>query len=168
MHVVRPPCPEDVADLFALDQRRCRPSHVARLEPVPLGLGQVHLDFELGHALLELDIRVLDPVDPGERLPDFQGFLVEDVEIGSEDTHDDGLARTRQHLFDPFVEVRLHVVEHPRVAGHHVLDRAVRLRVVGRGVDGNPVLTEVHPGDLVSEECLPDVRSEVADAGYRP
>ena len=165
MHVVRTTTSEDVADLFALHQRGGRSAHVARLESVALGGGEVHRDLQLRHAFLELHVGIADPVDLRERVSHLVRLAVDEIEIRPEDAHDDRLARAGDHLVDPLVQVRLHVVEHPGIAGDGVLDGGSRLLVVGRGADGDPVLAEVDSRDLVGQERLPDVSPEVLDPG---
>ena len=78
---------------------------------------------------------------------------------------DDRIARPREHLVDPLVQVGLHVVERAGVLVDDRLDLRDGLLVVGVRVDGDPVLAEVHAGDLVRQEGLPDVGAHVLDAG---
>ena len=63
--------------------------------------------------------------------------------------------RTGEDLVDPFVEVGQHVAIEARVAIHHLWILAERLVVVGRGIDGDPVLTEFAPTISSAESAWP-------------
>ena len=81
---------------------------------------------------------------------------------------DDLVAGPGQDLVDPFVQVRLDVVEHAGVAVGDRFDLLERRGVVGLRIDADPVLAELDAGDLLAEQRLADVRSEIADARDRP
>src|SRR5918995_3668736 len=89
----------------------------------------------------------------------------EHIEVGAIDAHDDGFARARQYLPDPFSQVCLDVPVEPRVSIDHVRHGGQSLVVVDRGIDADPVLAEVHAVGLVGLKSLPYVRSAVAYAG---
>ena len=104
-------------------------------------------------------------VDAGHDVVDLVGLLPQNGEVRPEDPDDDGLLATADDLLDPLVEVGLSLPEQPRVFVGEVLDRLQRLVVVDRRVDAHPVLTEIHPGHLLPQEGLADVRSEVPQPG---
>ena len=108
------PAAEDVADLLAREQRGRGPADVARLEPVALRRGEVDLDLDLRNVVLELDVQVDEAVDLGDDVPAPRPPCCRRTSRSvAEDAHDDRLARARQHLVDPLVQVGLDVAEEP-------------------------------------------------------
>jgi hypothetical protein len=93
--------------------------------------------------------------------------VADEPQVRAEDAHVDRLARAREHLVDPLVQVRLHVLEHAGKLGDRVLDRGACLVVGGRIAHRDPVLAEVDPDHFVGEVRLPDVRSDVGDTRNR-
>src|ERR1700694_3784487 len=87
-------------------------------------------------------------------------LIPEDAQVLSVDAHYDRLLRPRQHLFDPLVEICLHVPVDTWIALNDGADASERFVVVGVGVDANPALTEVDSDHLFAKQRLPDVRSE--------
>ena len=97
-------------------------------------------------------------------LLDLGRLLPQHVEVLTVDADDDGLAGAGQHLPDALLQVGLHVTADPRIAVDHLLDPGQRLVVGRRGVDADPVLTELRAHRLVRDERLADVGAEVAHA----
>ena len=126
-----------------------------------LGCRELDRDLRLCNAFLELDERVAHALDVRDGRPHVVGLPVEGREVVAEDADDDRIARPREHLVDPLVEVGLHVVERPGVPVDDLLDLRDGLLVVGVRIDRDPVLTEVHACDLVRQEGLPDVGAHV-------
>ena len=62
---------------------------------------RIDLDVHLANLGHELGVEVDDPVDPGKGALDLPGLGAEDVEILTEDPHDDGLAGPGQDLPEP-------------------------------------------------------------------
>src|SRR5204862_6750370 len=93
-----------------------------RFESVALGLGEIHLDLYVWHVNLQLRMYINRPLDLRESLLYLLGFTAQNTQIGSEDAHDDLIARSHQHLIDPLIEVGLHIVKEPWVAVDHVAD----------------------------------------------
>ena len=92
MDVVGLPVPEDVTDLLAREHGRSRPSHIPRLQPVPLRLLEVDLDLDLGDVGLELDVLIHHAVDRSEDLADLIRLRPDHLEIVAEDAHHDRVA----------------------------------------------------------------------------
>jgi hypothetical protein len=157
--------PEDVADLFAGHQGGRRPAHIARLDPVDLGLSQVDPDIDLGDVLVELHELLDGAVDAGDGLPHLLRLLLEDVQVGAADADRDGLAGPGQDLADTFLQVGLYVPPESGIAVDHLLDGSACLVVVDLGIDADPVLAEVDAVGLVGQQGLPDVGAEVAHPG---
>ena len=83
-------------------------------------------------------------------------------EIGSVNADHDGLAPAGQHLLDALPEIGLHVAIEPRVGLDDAVYLVQGLVVIDLGADTDPVLTEVHAVDLVSQIRLPDMGAAVA------
>ena len=89
-------------------------------------------------------------------------------EVRSVDADRDLVAGPGKDLVDSFVQVRLDVAEHAGVAVGDRFDLLERRGVVGLRIDADPVLAELDAGDLLAEQRLADVGSEIADARDRP
>ena len=144
VHVVRLAVPEDVADLFARQHRRRRSAHVARLQPVALGLHEVDIDPDLRDVGLELDVLFDDAVDVLEDRAHLVSLGAQSSQIFAEDAHDDRVAGPGEDLVDPLVQVGLPVPEEPREARDDLVDGGDGLLERRVGVDADPVLAEVH------------------------
>src|SRR5215211_9193269 len=168
VHVVGLATTKDVADFLAGDQRGRLPTHVARLDAVVLRRGEVHLDLRVWKVLLEVGVGVDEAGDVLHLLRDLIRLGVKHVEVGAIDAHDDGFARARKHLLDPFSQVGLHVPIEPGVAVDRLLDGDQSIVIVDCGIDADPVLAEVHAVGLVGQESLSYVRSAVAHARDLP
>ena len=115
---------EDVADLLAAIMRRRGAAHVARFQAVALRLREVDLDLICGEST-GVRRRVARRPSTCEMPSCTSSALpVEHVQVLAEDADDDRLARPREHLFDPLVEVGLHVVERPGIPVDDLLDLA--------------------------------------------
>ena len=98
----------------------------------------------------------------------FFGLVTDALQVAPVDADVEGFLRSGDDLVDALVEVGLDVVEHPGISGHDMFDRPDGLVVVDLRIDADPVLGEVDAVDLVREQGLPDVGSEVAHARDRP
>src|SRR5215212_7377969 len=165
VHVVGLAAPEDVADFLACDQCGRLPAHVARRYAVVLRFREIHLDRYVRHALLEGGVRLDDAVYGLDLASDLVRLAAKQFEVGTGDTHDDGLGRARQRLLDGFPQIRLHVVIETGVAVHGIPDGGHGLVVVDLGADADPVLPEVHAVHFLPQHGLPYVSSAVADPG---
>src|SRR4029453_15962533 len=107
---------------------------------------------------------VLQPWDVADLLLDGLGLGTQRRKLRPVDPHHNGLASTGQHLLDALPEIGLYVAIKSWVG----LDGAVHLFqglvVIDIGADTDPVLTEVHAVDLVSQIRLPDMGTAVAHA----
>ena len=74
LHVVRLASLEDVAGLLSGDEPGGGPAHVARLEPVLLGGGEIDFDLNLRDVLLELHVVLLDAGYGPEDVIDHRGL----------------------------------------------------------------------------------------------
>ena len=111
-----------VRDLLARDHRRRGPTHVARLQSIPVRRLEVDLDVDLRNLDEQLDVEVDDALDPGHRLLELMRLLAQHVEVWPEDADDDRVARPGQHFTDALLQIRLHVATQARIALDHLLD----------------------------------------------
>src|SRR5829696_7413776 len=165
VHVVGLAAPEDIADFFARDQRGRLPAHVARRYAVAFSFRKVHLHRYVRHALLEGGVRLDDAIYVLDLAGDLVRLAAKHFEVGTGDTHDDGLGRARQRFLDGFPQIRLHVAIETGVAIHGIPDGGHGLVVVDLGADADPVLAEVHAMHLLPQHGLPYVGSAVAYSG---
>ena len=89
-------------------------------------------------------------VDLPEDLTHLIRLGTQDFQIVAEDPDDDGIARSRQDLVDPLVQVGLSIPEEPRIALDDLVDGGHGLVERSRRVDADPVLAEVDTGDLLA------------------
>ena len=165
LHVVGPAAVEDVADLLAGHQRRRGSAHIARLQAVALRRVEFQGDLNLRHFDEKLFVQVDNARDVGHGGAHHFCLVAQHVQVGAEQAHHDGLARTGEHFADALLQVGLQVAVQPGVALHHLVDGVHRLVVVDLRVDADPVLAEVDAHHFVGGEGLADVSAEVAHAG---
>ena len=162
MDVVRPAACEDVTDLFAGYQGRCLPTDLSRSQPDRSSFGQIGFNLDMRQVGLQRGMRVLNPRDVADPLLDGLGLLLQLREVGPVNAHHDGLAATGQHFLDALPEIGLHVAIEPWVGLDDAMHLVEGLVVIDRWADTDPVLTEVHAVDLVSQIRLPDMGAAVA------
>ena len=90
---------EDAADLDALKQRGLRAAHVAGLDPVRAGLGEVDLDLHVGWVGRQLDPRGRRRRRPRARACCIRRRLrAQDGQVLAEDAHDERRWSAGQHV----------------------------------------------------------------------
>ncbi len=154
----------NVAHLEARHHLVRRPQHVARLDPVAFGGGEVHLDLHMWDHGLELNVQIDHALDALHRLLHLLRRRAEDVQLWPIEAHDDRFSTAREHLSDAFLQIGLHIAVDARVAVHHLLNGVERRVVVGPGIDAHPVLGEINPDRLIRHQGAADVRAEVPHA----
>ena len=141
---------------------------VTGLDAILLGLLQIHVDLGLRYGGLQLHVDLVDAVDGAQHRLDLLRLGSQDLEVGAEEPHDDGLALPPDHLGDALGQVGLDVGEQPGIASDHLGDLLSGLVVVDLGIDADPVLAEVHSRGLLAQKRLADVGAEVPHARDLP
>jgi hypothetical protein len=167
LHVVGPSTQENVADLLARHQSGRCASHISWLQPITQRLSGFLRHLYVGHVNVDVLLDFVDPLDRDQGLPHDFRLVAQDRQIVTEDAHDDRLARPCQNFLDPLAQVGFDTTKEARITVDHFLDRGNRLVVVDVGIDADPVLAVGDTDNLVRQECLADVRTEIANSGDR-
>src|SRR5574341_846893 len=163
IHIVRPLGNVEIADFFARHQRRGRPANISGFDAVLEGLGEIDLDFNLRYIFVKFHMQVYDALDLGQNIFDMMRSLLEDVQVVAIDAHDDGFGGPGKHLPDSLFQIGLHIAVDSRIAVYNLLNFVDRGIIVNLGVHADPIFPEVHADDLIHDQGLPDVRTEVSD-----
>src|SRR6266496_4040980 len=107
---------EEATSFNTSHQRGCLPAHIAWFESIALGLGKVDLDVHLWLLDLQLRMHINGTVNLRERVPHLLGLTAQDAQVGAGDTHDDIVARSRQHLASRLFQVSLHIAPDAGIA----------------------------------------------------
>jgi hypothetical protein len=162
MDVVGPAACEDVTDFLAGYQGRCLPTDLSRSQPDRSSFGHVGFNLDMRQVRLERRMRVLNPWDVADPPFDVLGVLLQLRKVGPVNAHHDGLAAAGQHFLDALPKIGLHVAIEPRIGLDDTVHFVQGLVVIDRRTDTDPVLTEVHTVDLVSQIRLPDMGAAIA------
>src|SRR5215211_1287025 len=153
---------EEASDLDPCHQRGRGATNLARLDPVPLGRGEI--DLHLQSRLLggRLYARVADSLSVREDLAYLPRLRSEHLQVLAVHAHDQVFVCPRQHLFDSLLREGQYVESETGIAFDRLPNRGDRRVVIGPRLDADPELRGIDVDRLIRCHGAPHMRADVA------